>query len=84
MRGAGAGDNTETPSCLLTLINGYGEEVLFVLPPTGTNATGWKVLIDTRESTPSDAEREPHATNDTYALGARSVVVLMACEGGVP
>lgn len=63
------------------MINAYWEPLTFQLPALDPDKSGWRLWVDTSESSPHDI----HGWNDTslltgttYMVGPRSIVVLAA------
>jgi isoamylase len=65
---------------LLVLLNGYHEDLPFVLPPTGGGPDRqWQLLMDTRDEAapPESSESGPtFEVGTTFKLGARSIALF--------
>jgi glycogen operon protein len=66
------------------MVNAYWEPLDFTLPAPPATGQGWRLWIDTSQSSPYDIysrDNAPPVAEDLYRVGPRSIVALVAIEG---
>jgi glycogen operon protein len=65
------------------MANAYWEPLDFELPTSPAGTQGWRLWIDTSQTSPNDIytrEQAPPVAGDRYRVGPRSIVALVAFE----